>query len=90
MQDHDTDVVCYFITGSDTRTGATTLWDSWDASLQLWRSLGLTVCGPLQLLQLAVIFAGHCEKLTAVSPDLLAKFNGRRKEEQGREWVKHG
>jgi len=24
------------------------------------------------------------------SPDLLAKFNGRRKEEQETEWVKHG
>ena len=35
--------------------GATTPCDPWDASLQLWRSWGPSVFGPLQLLQIAVI-----------------------------------
>jgi len=43
-----------------------------------------SVFRPIQLLQLVVVFAVHCGKLT----DLLAEFKGERN--KGREGVKHG
>jgi len=47
--------------------GAATLCDPWDASLPtLWRSWGPTVFGPLQFLQLAIVFAVHCGRLTVL------------------------
>jgi len=49
--------------------------------LQLWRSWGLSVIGPLQLLQLAAIFRSALWEAYCASTDLLAEFKGRRKEE---------
>ena len=45
--------------------------------LQLWRSRGPSVLGPLQLPQLAVFFAGHCGKLTVLSQTSLLKLRGK-------------
>jgi len=39
---------------------------------------------------LAVILSLALWVAYSVSPDLIAKFQGRRKDEWGREWVKHG
>jgi len=69
--------------------GATALCDPWDAyppTLEI-TGTGPSVFGPLQLLQLAVIF--RC-KLWKDFPDIPAEIKGRRKEEYaGREWVEH-
>jgi len=54
---------------------------SWNAYLQLRRLWGLSVFGPLQLLQLAVSFRWALWATYSASPDIFAKYKGRRKEE---------
>ena len=44
--------------------GATAYVTRGTRQLQLWGSLGPSTFGHLQLLQLTVVFAGHCEKQT--------------------------
>jgi len=51
------------------------------APLQLWRSRGPSVFGPLQLMQLAVIIRWAQWEAYGASADLLAEFKGRWKEE---------
>ena len=64
--------------------------DPWDASPSTLEIVATECIWYPQLLQLAVTFSlGTVESLQCF-PDLVANFNGRRKEEQRREWVKHG
>jgi len=49
--------------------------------LQLWRSRGPSLFGPLQLPQLAVIFRCALWEAHRASPDLIVEFKGRMKEE---------
>jgi len=51
------------------------------APLQLWRSRGPSVFGPLQLMQLAAIIRWAQWEAYGASADLLAEFKGRWKEE---------
>ena len=60
---------------------AIALWDP-------WRSRGPSVFGPLQLVQLAAIFRWALLEADSASPDLLAEFTGRRREEYREgEWL---
>jgi len=63
--------------------GATTIKNLWDASPPTVLITGPSVFAFLQLLQLAVIFAGHCGKLTVLPQTFFAIFKGRRKEGKG-------
>jgi len=67
------------------------IWDQWDASPRTSeiKRHRTTVFGPLQLLQVAVIIRYTLWEACSASPDLLAKFKGRRKEEYEREWEKY-
>ena len=68
--------------------GATTIKNLWDASPPTVLIMGPSVFGFLQLLQLAVIFAGHCGKLTVLPQTSLLYSRGEGK--KGREWLKLG
>ena len=70
---------------TDRGIGPTTLRDPWDASPNFRDRGDQVYLVPSNFWQLAVIFAGHCGKIT-----VLAQLKGMRKEEYGRECVKHG
>jgi len=76
---------------ADWGIGATAPWDPWDASpptFEVMALMGTKWSHPT--------FATGCHfrwvlwEAYGACPDLIAKFKERRKEEEGREWVKHG
>ena len=51
--------------------------------------MGECICSPYKFYNWLSFFAGHCWKLKGLPQQtlILAKFKGRKKEEQGRDWV---
>jgi len=62
--------------------GATSLCNPWDASPSTLEITEPGVFGPLQLLQLAVISRWVLREAHSASPDLAAKFKGKKSRER--------
>jgi len=77
------------LTQHDAAMGATSPRDVCNASRPTLEIVGECICSPYKFYNWLSFFAGHCWKLKGLPQQtlILAKFKGRKKEEQGRDWV---